>query len=71
MDKIIQDKKTELEKLCKQFHTERLEVFGSASRDDFDPSTSDVDFLVEFDETGVKKLRRLLFRIARSTPIPV
>ena len=36
---------------CKRFHTSRLEVFGSAARvDDFNPATSDVDFLIEFDE---------------------
>ena len=27
----------------------KLEVFGSATRDDFDLAKSDVDFLVEFD----------------------
>jgi len=25
-----------------------LDLFGSATRDDFDPTTSDLDFLVEF-----------------------
>jgi predicted nucleotidyltransferase len=28
----------------------RLELFGSATRDDFDDTTSDLDFLVEFEE---------------------
>ena len=28
----------------------RLEVFGSVCTDDFDPETSDVDFLVEYPE---------------------
>ena len=32
-------------------HVRRLEVFGSALRDDFNPARSDVDFLVEFDAT--------------------
>jgi predicted nucleotidyltransferase len=36
--------------LCKQHQVARLQVFGSAARaDDFDPATSDADFLVEFD----------------------
>jgi predicted nucleotidyltransferase len=35
--------------LCQRFHVRRLEVFGSALRDDFNPVHSDVDFLVEFD----------------------
>ena len=37
-----------------RFHTSRLEVFGSAARaDDFNPASSDADFLVEF-EPGVQ-----------------
>ncbi len=39
----------ELRQLCRRFGVRRLDVFGSAARDgDFDPATSDVDFLVEF-----------------------
>ena len=35
--------------ICRRFHVSRLEVFGSAARaDDFNPATSDVDFLIEF-----------------------
>jgi len=33
---------------CRQHHVVRLSMFGSAIRDDFDPTRSDVDFLVEF-----------------------
>jgi hypothetical protein len=39
----------ELRTLCRRFHVRRLDLFGSAARGDFDPQTSDVDFLVEFD----------------------
>ena len=39
----------ELRQLCRRFHVRRLEVFGSAARGDFDPTKSDLDFLVEFD----------------------
>lgn len=35
--------------LCRQYHVRRLEVFGSGVRQDFDPSSSDVDLLVEFE----------------------
>ena len=35
--------------LCRRFDVRRLEVFGSATTDRFDPSRSDVDLLVEFD----------------------
>ena len=35
--------------LCRRYRVQRLEVFGSAARGtDFDPATSDADFLVEF-----------------------
>ena len=50
MNKIILDKQPQLIELCKQFHAQRLEVFGSATGDDFDPAKSDLDFLVVFEE---------------------
>lgn len=35
--------------ICMRYRISRLEVFGSAARaDDFDPASSDADFLVEF-----------------------
>jgi uncharacterized protein len=38
----------ELAELCRDFHVERLELFGSALSDEFDSDHSDLDFLVEF-----------------------
>lgn len=35
--------------ICQRYRIRRLDVFGSAARgDDFDPTSSDADFLVEF-----------------------
>src|SRR3712207_8452911 len=34
--------------LCREFGVARLEVFGSAASDAFDPARSDVDFIVEY-----------------------
>ena len=34
--------------LCRRFDVKRLALFGSAARGEFDPDTSDLDFLVEF-----------------------
>jgi predicted nucleotidyltransferase len=35
--------------ICQRYRIQRLEVFGSAARgNDFDPLSSDADFLVEF-----------------------
>ena len=45
----IASRREQLQALCRRFHVRRLDLFGSAARGDFDPETSDVDFLVEFD----------------------
>lgn len=56
MHAAIADKRDELAELCERYGVVRLEVFGSAARGtDFDPETSDADFLVKFrrvDELG-------------------
>lgn len=36
--------------LCREFGISRLEIFGSAVTDEFDPERSDVDFLVTYPE---------------------
>ena len=49
MHPAIADKKDALVELCQRYGVARLEIFGSAARGtDFDPQTSDADFLVEF-----------------------
>ena len=34
--------------LCREFGVARLELFGSAATDAFDPDRSDVDFIIEY-----------------------
>ena len=36
--------------LCRRHRAQRLDLFGSAVRGDFEPGRSDLDFLVSFDE---------------------
>ncbi len=48
MNHLIQDKREGLTRLCQRYNVRRLELFGSAAGSDFDPQTSDLDFLVEF-----------------------
>ena len=48
MHPIIEAKRQEVAELCRRSGVSRLEVFGSAARDDFDEARSDIDFLVEF-----------------------
>ena len=38
--------------LCADCGVRQLELFGSATRNDFDPNTSDADFFVEFHDLG-------------------
>ena len=47
----ISSRREELRELCQRFHVRRLDLFGSAAGDDFDPARSDLDFLVEFRPT--------------------
>ncbi|MGO2747047.1 nucleotidyltransferase family protein [Microbacterium sp.] len=37
-----------IHRACERYGVERLRVFGSALTDRFDPETSDIDFLVDF-----------------------
>lgn len=45
---LLETKRPEIEELCRRYGVTRLRVFGSALRPDWDESTSDIDFLVEF-----------------------
>jgi uncharacterized protein len=45
---VLQDKRDAIAELCARYGVARLDVFGSALRDDFRPGESDVDLLVEF-----------------------
>jgi len=44
----LESKRQAIEDLCSRFGVARLEVFGSALREDFKPGKSDLDLLVEF-----------------------
>ena len=50
MHPLIQKKRADITALCMRYRVRYLEVFGSAaSGDDFDATSSDADFLVEFE----------------------
>jgi predicted nucleotidyltransferase len=49
MVSVLSEKQKELDALCARYGVKRLEVFGSAATgEEFDPATSDLDFIVEF-----------------------
>ena len=52
MVELLQQHRESIADLCRRHGVSRLELFGSAVRGDFDPVTSDLDFLVEFEERG-------------------
>ena len=49
MASILEPHLAEIPDLCRRYGVARLELFGSAASDAFDPQRSDLDFLVEFD----------------------
>lgn len=53
MNQIITDNLPAIQAICQQFGVARLELFGSAAREDFDPETSDVDVIVDFLDYGL------------------
>ena len=46
---IIEEHKLVIAKICADLRVKRLDIVGSAARDDFQPEISDIDFLVEFE----------------------
>jgi predicted nucleotidyltransferase len=48
MISLVKNKRDQLADLCHRYGVQRLELFGSATSDAFDPNRSDLDFLVEF-----------------------
>ncbi len=45
---LLESKRQAIEEMCARFGVARLEVFGSAVREDFKLGESDLDLLVEF-----------------------
>ncbi len=52
MNRLIEEKRQDLERVCRRHGVERIELFGSATGAGFDPAHSDLDFLVTFQELG-------------------
>ncbi len=52
MNRLIEENREELERVCRRHRVQRIELFGSATGPGFDPARSDLDFLVTFQELG-------------------
>ncbi len=49
MISLIEDKKIEIAEVCQRYGVERLDLFGSAAGEGFDPVRSDLDVVVAFE----------------------
>lgn len=50
MNQLVAEHMDEIRDLCREYGVIRLELFGSAATGGFDPSRSDIDFLIEYPE---------------------
>ncbi|MGA2424051.1 MAG: nucleotidyltransferase domain-containing protein [Terriglobales bacterium] len=50
MHRLIDEKREELERVCRRRRVHRIELFGSAAGPNFNSEDSDLDFLVTFQE---------------------
>lgn len=48
MHPVVREQLPAIVEICKRHRVRRVAIFGSALRDDFDPSRSDIDLLIDF-----------------------
>jgi predicted nucleotidyltransferase len=61
MNSLVASKKDAVGRLCRRYRVRRLELFGSATGDSFDEKSSDLDFVVEFEEFGPSEYAEAYF----------
>ena len=47
---LVEERKREIAELCRRYGVERIALFGSAVSGRFDPTASDLDFVVRFSD---------------------
>lgn len=62
----IESQRGALEALCRRYRVRRLELFGSAVGESFDPRSSDLDFLVEFTDLPANGYADAYFGLAEA-----
>ncbi len=69
MHPFIHQHQCAIARLCRHYHVQRLEVFGSAARGtDFVPETSDTDFLMEFSPSADSPTLKTFFGLQADLP---
>ena len=61
MNAILESKMSAITELCRKYGVAKLEVFGSANTSEFDPETSDFDFILELSDNGDYFVRYMEF----------
>ena len=61
---IVEERRTEVAALCQKYGVKRLDLFGSAAGEGFDPEASDLDFVVSFEERDPPNLFHRYFGLA-------
>jgi predicted nucleotidyltransferase len=56
MISIVENSRAEIAALCERYGVKRLDLFGSAAGDGFDPEASDLDFVVSFESRDPPEL---------------
>jgi len=68
MQQFITDRLPEIQELCRTHHVQRMTIFGSAVRDDFNPETSDVDVRVSFLPEASENYLKNLYAVEDTLP---
>lgn len=63
---LIADNKDAIAAICREYRIRKLDLFGSAATSDFDPETSDLDFIVDlggYDDAVVDRFFGLIWAL--------
>jgi len=63
---LITDNRVQIAELCRIYGVQKLEVFGSAATEAFDPDRSDIDLIVDFADESPGLARRYVASPKRS-----
>ena len=58
---LIEHNRDAIADLCRQYGVRKLAVFGSAAKGTFDPRTSDIDLVLDFDDYGPSVSHRFIY----------
>lgn len=63
MNDFVDSRRAQIAELCRRLHVRRLDAFGSAVKGSFDPRSSDLDFLVEFEPVAPAEYAEAYFEL--------